>query len=135
MWPIQVIMQVRTERLINLRKYRFTKNNRVKSKKNFQHVYTAGRSVVDDLAVIYIMTKQADRIKIGLAVGKKLGTAVTRNHTKRMMREVFRKKRHEINPGTEIIWVARKKLITADYNTFERVFVRLIKRAGLLNQL
>lgn len=62
----------------------------IKSKKGFQLVYSSGRSCVDSLSVIYVLTFPSDKVQIGLAVGKKLGNAVLRNHVKRMMREVFR---------------------------------------------
>ncbi len=96
-------------------------------------MYSSGRSVVDALSVIYVLTSNGEKAKIGLAVGKKLGPAVMRNRIKRMMREVFRVRKHELKPGVNIIWVARKKLVAADYNTYDRVFMRLAKRAGLLN--
>ncbi len=116
------------------KKFTFKKSNRLKSKKSFQIVYVKGRTVVDPLSVFYILPEQAADIRIGLAVGKKLGCAVVRNHVKRMMREVFRRHREEMKKGYHIVWVARKKLTKADYKTFERVFLRLAKRAALLQE-
>lgn len=120
--------------LMQEKKFRFKKINRLKSKKNFQIVYAQGRTVVDGMAVFYILPGQGDDIKIGLAVGKKLGCAVVRNRVKRLMREVFRRHRSELKKGYHIVWVARRKLAVADYRTFERVFLRLAKRAALLQK-
>ncbi len=114
--------------------FKFRKMNKLKSKQDFQAVYTKGRTVVDALAVFYISSQQDDKVQIGLAVGKKIGCAVTRNHVKRMMREVFRMHLAELKTGYQIVWVARKKLAKADYKTFERVFLRLAKRAALLKE-
>lgn len=114
------------------KKFIFPKQNRIKSKNNFQLVYTTGRSVVDSLAVIYVLPMDAGGPKIGLAVGKKIGNAVKRNRVKRMMREVFRSHRHEIVENVQIIWLARKKLVSADLKTYDRVFMRLAKRASIL---
>lgn len=132
MWPIFSI-RLGVNVLEKFKKFKFTKADRIKSKKGFQLVYSSGRSVVDALSVIYVLTSNGEKAKIGLAVGKKLGPAVMRNRIKRMMREVFRVRKHELKPGVNIIWVARKKLVAADYNTYDRVFMRLAKRAGLLN--
>lgn len=132
MWPI-FSMRSGVNILEKTRRFKFGKMERIKSKKGFQLVYNSGRSVVDALSVIYVLTSPAERVQIGLAVGKKLGNAVLRNHVKRMMREVFRNRKHELKAGSHIVWVARKKLIAADYNTYDRVFMRLAKRAGLLN--
>ena len=132
MWPI-FSMRLGENILEKSRRFNFGKMERIKSKKGFQLVYSSGRSVVDSLSVIYVLTFPSDKVQIGLAVGKKLGNAVLRNHVKRMMREVFRNRKHELKAGSRIVWVARKKLIAADYHTYDRVFMRLVKRAGLLN--
>ena len=86
------------------------------------------------LTVLYNFTESMGIPNLGLAVGKKLGCAVVRNHVKRLMREVFRKHKAELKKGYHIVWVARRKLTKADYKTFERVFLRLAKRAALLQE-
>lgn len=114
--------------------YRLRKINRLKAKGSFQAVYGKGRTVVDALSVFYIMNAKDEELKLGLAVGKKLGCAVVRNRMKRLMREVFRLHQSELKRGVHFIWVARRKLTKADYKTFERVFLRLAKRAALLRE-
>ena len=132
MWPI-FSMRLGVTILEKVKRFKFRKINRIKSKKGFQLVYTSGRSVVDTLSVIYVLASPTEEVKIGLAVGKKLGNAVLRNRVKRMMREAFRMRKNEIKANTNIVWVARKKLIAADYKTYDRVLMRLVKRAGLMN--
>ena len=108
------------------------RKKRIKSKAGFQLVYTTGRSVVDSLSVLYVLPLDAEGPKIGFAVGKKIGNAVVRNRVKRMMREVFRHHKSELLTNIQLIWVARKKLAAADLKTYDRVFMRLAKRAVLL---
>lgn len=110
---------------------KFKKIYRLKSSLRFQKVYKEGKSFVDSFAVFYIMHSHNEELKIGFAVGKKLGNAVVRNHTKRMMREVFRKKIKDLKPGYNIVWVARKRIINSDLKNYERVFNRLAKKAKL----
>ena len=114
------------------RDFSFRKENRIKSKNTFQIVYKTGRSVVDSMSVMYVLPNEEKNIKIGFAVGKKMGSAVTRNRVKRLMREVFRHRKAELKDSVQIIWVARKKLVEADIYTYDRIFMRLAKRAGLL---
>ena len=114
--------------------YSFKKINRLKSKKSFQVVYNKGRSIIDGMSVFYILPEQQEDVKIGLAVGKKLGCAVVRNKMKRLMREVFRMHKMRLKKGYHIVWVARRKLAKADLKTYERVFLRLAKRAALLQE-
>lgn len=114
------------------RDFSFRKENKIKSKNAFQIVYKTGRSVVDSMSVMYVLPNEEKNIKIGFAVGKKMGSAVTRNRVKRLMREVFRHRKAELKDSVQIIWVARKKLVEADIYTYDRIFMRLAKRAGLL---
>ncbi len=114
------------------RDFSFRKENRIKSKNAFQIVYKTGRSVVDSMSVMYVLPNEEKNIKIGFAVGKKMGSAVTRNRVKRLMREVFRHRKAELKDSVQIIWVVRKKLVEADIYTYDRIFMRLAKRAGLL---
>jgi len=115
-----------------MKEFGFPKSNKIKSKREFQLVYEKGHSVVDGLSVFYVMPAETGVVKIGFAVGKKVGNAVVRNHIKRLMREVFRQHKSEIAPGVKIIWVARNKLARSDIGTYERVFMRLARRANLL---
>jgi ribonuclease P protein component len=130
MWPILPCTQVFN--VIMRHKFRFKKLHRIKSAKLFQFVYKNGHSVVDPMGVLYVLPQEGSSCKLGLAVGKKLGNAVVRNHVKRMMREVYRTNRSELQRDAYIIWVARHKLVKADIKTYQRVFLRLSKRAGLL---
>ena len=117
-----------------MKEFTFPKSNKIKARKEFQNVYEKGHSVVDGLAVFYVLPGENEKIKIGFAVGKKVGNAVIRNHIKRMMREVFRMHKGELKSNFKVIWVARKRLAQADFKTYERVFLRLAKRAALLKQ-
>lgn len=110
----------------------FKKENRLKSKRSFQFVYNKGRSYVDGMSVLYVLPNQGEELKLGCAVGKKLGCAVVRNHVKRLMREVFRQHKENLVNGYHIIWMARRNLVKADFKTFEKVFLRLSKKAALL---
>jgi len=111
--------------------YKLKKIYKIKSSKVFQRVYSTGRRVLDDYGVFYILPSRDQTVKMGFAVGKKLGNAVVRNHTKRLMREIYRTKRPLFKKQVHVIWVARKRLVTANISMYERVFDRLATKAGL----
>ena len=117
-----------------MKRFGFPKLNKLKSSKEFQDVYEKGHSVVDGMSVFYVLPGKNEKIQVGFAVGKKMGNAVTRNHVKRMMREAFRLHKGELNDKVRLIWVARKRLAQADLKTYERVFLRLAKRAALMRR-
>lgn len=113
-----------------MHKFGFPKSSRLKNKKRFQFVYQRGKAYVVPCGALYVFPAQD--LKIGLAVGKKLGCAVVRNHVKRMMREAFRHHRNKFSPKFHLIWVARYKLVRADLADFERTLLVLAGRAGIL---
>lgn len=115
--------------------FRFRRINKLKKKKSFQAVYKGGHSVVERAGVLYWSEHPGQLKKIGFAVGKKLGHAVVRNRIKRMMREVFRLHQHKLPDDVDIIFVARKSLVGAQFRQAESVFLRLCRRSGLLREI
>lgn len=110
----------------------FPKKLKLKNKKSFQKVYQMGTAYIDRFAIINIMAIPDQQLKIGFAVGKKLGNAVVRNHTKRLMREAVRHTQYNIKLGYHIVVVARKPLLNSSLNVYYESLYRLIKKAGLL---
>ncbi len=113
------------------KKFRLPWTFRLKKNKSFQAIYRNGTSYVDKYAIINVMPITSLQLKIGFAVGKKLGNAVVRNHTKRLMREVFRHSKDSVKVGYEIIFVARKPLINSNLSVYYAAWNRLVKKAGL----
>lgn len=116
------------------KRYTLKKSDRLKSKKGFQEVYKKGRAAADALAVLYVLPGREGERRIGFAAGKKLGCAAVRNRTKRMMREAYRRHKEELPTGCRLVWMARRRLVGAGLETFESVFLRLAKRAALLQE-
>jgi ribonuclease P protein component len=48
------------------------------------------------------------KTRLGLTVGKKVGSAVRRNRIKRLLREFFRRSKHRFPPSQDIIFIAIK---------------------------
>lgn len=117
----------------NLKRYTLPKNLRLTKKKDFQNVYRSGKVYVDRSSILYILPNNALPSKVGFAVGKKLGNAVLRNSIKRKMREVFRHTQQHILPGYNLIWVARKSLISKNLGSYYQVFEQILKKTQLYN--
>lgn len=116
-------------KMSNLKRYTFVKKTRLKKNKDFKNVYDEGKVYVDRYSVLYVLPKEELLLKVGFAVGKKLGNAVLRNSIKRKMREVLRHIQHNIRPGYQLVWVARKPLVNKKldmyYQVFERVLIKM----------
>ncbi|MGE5797240.1 MAG: ribonuclease P protein component, partial [Ignavibacteria bacterium] len=72
-----------------------SRNERIKSKKDFKTIFSAGETLFSSDKIIratYIIEQipEAPGVKIGVAVNKHYGTAVWRNRIKRLLKESFR---------------------------------------------
>jgi ribonuclease P protein component len=86
---------------------RFGAAMRVKSGAEFAQAYKAG--VRDDArwVVVYGRPNGLPHARLGLSVSRKVGGAVVRNRLKRLLREAFRLRQHELAPGIDLIVVGR----------------------------
>lgn len=79
------------------RKFTLPKHRILRGKKNFQQLFESG-SVLHGSAVQfrYLLTGKENGVKIGFIAKKSLGNAVTRNRTKRLLREAWRLQQEEM---------------------------------------
>ena len=72
--------------------------------------------------------------KMGMAVSKKVGDAVTRNRVKRYIREVFRHERASLREGLRIVVVARTAAAGLTYAESREALRRLFRQGGALGE-
>ena len=86
--------------------HRFPKRRRLLSKKDFERVFAKRQSVSDRWLVLYGATNELGNARLGLTVSRKLGGATVRNRWKRLLREAFRLKQHEL-PRLDLVCIPR----------------------------
>lgn len=62
----------------------------LKENKDFRRLYHRGKSYVSPVLVTYVMKNRKAGLRIGFTTSKKIGIAVQRNRSRRIMREAFR---------------------------------------------
>ena len=70
-------------------------------------------------------------LRIGVSAGKAVGNAVTRNRAKRRMRASLSELMENIQPGWDLVFLARKPIVDAAYQEILAAEIYLLKRAGL----
>ncbi len=78
-----------------MKRFGLSRDERIKSRKDFENIYSVGRSLISvdkKIKLFYLLEKQSEQpgVKIAVAVGKKFGTAVWRNRFKRIIKNSFR---------------------------------------------
>ncbi len=95
--------------------FRFPKENRLRKPGEFRRVYENGKRFEGRLMTVFIVSSETDFQRLGITASKKaIGNAVERNRAKRLLREVFRLNKAELNElDTKFDWVlnARRGLL------------------------
>lgn len=73
-----------------------------------------------------------EKPRLGIIASRKVGGAVVRNRTRRRIREIFRKRQHEIRIGTWIVIILSGRAARATYSQLEDEWLRLARRASIL---
>jgi len=93
-------------------------------------VYNKGSSWVSDLVVMKALPNGLNFSRCGFSVGRRVGKAVVRNRVKRRLREILRLT--PLQPGWDIIFIARPMIASAHYASMEKSVKGLLSRAQLL---
>ena len=109
-----------------MRKERLTKASQ------FAAVYEGGDSRANKLLVLRALPNGLGTTRCGFAVSKRVGNAVVRNRVKRRLRACIQMM--PIEPGWDIVLVARMAASTADYHSLEAAARDLLRRASLLRE-
>lgn len=106
--------------------------NRLKKRYQFNYVYKSGEHFSSNHIVLYVVGSKTKYIKVGLAVTKKVGHAVTRNRIRRQLREIIGKVIPNLKQQNNIIVVAKDNVTQATFAELTAEFNKLIVKAGLI---
>lgn len=107
-------------------KYGLPKENRLLKRRDFQRVYREGRLFQDRYFKIFYL-EGAGPPRLGLAVSRRLGKAVARNRTKRIIREAFRLNK-DLFAGLEVVIQPRAAAMDLSKKELRERFLRVIAR-------
>lgn len=113
---------------------RFGRAARIKQTRDFARTRQQGqRAVCGCLIANWRVLPGGSRTRLGVVVSSKIGNAVVRSRSRRLLRESFRLHQHEINQPLDLVLVARQSINGRKLSVVEQDFLTTLKRAGLLN--
>ncbi len=107
----------------------FPKSVRIRKQADFDAVYQAAIYAADNTLVMQAHCNGLNVTRLGLSVSKKVGDAPTRNKWKRIIREVFRKSRHQLPVGVDLV-IRPRKGAELTFSAVERSLPRLAERVA-----
>ena len=81
----------------------FPKSSRLVKNEQFRAVLAQKRRFSDNLLTLYIAENGLGHSRLGVSVGKSLGSAVVRNRLKRLLREAFRQNQGQLPSGFDYL--------------------------------
>lgn len=115
--------------------YRLRKNN------EFKLVYRRGKSLANNLLVLYTFNNRKNKTednltynKVGISVSKKVGNSVVRSRSKRLIYESYRLNIKDVKTGYDFVFVARSAINEKKYSDVEAAMINLFKKAGIYLQ-
>jgi ribonuclease P protein component len=104
----------------------------LKSNPDFRRLYNRGKAITDPALVIYYSNNRAGICRIGITTSKKIGNAVERNHSRRLLREAFRSVCPSVKPQYDIVIVARSKTKYVKSTRLAEIMMNIFEREGML---
>ncbi|MEO6259321.1 MAG: ribonuclease P protein component [Thermoanaerobaculia bacterium] len=109
------------------------KSKRLAKRREFLHVYEAGRKMFSRYCVVFFSDNDLAHSRLGVTATKKLGGAVVRNRLKRWTRETYRRQREPLGlDARHFDYVVNVKPAAADasYVDYSVDLQRALQRAG-----
>ena len=103
----------------------------LKQNHEFRRLYNRGKSAVSPYFAIYCRKTGRPYSRLGITTGVKLGNAVKRNFVRRRIRALYRSNEAGLQPGYDIVVVARTRAIFGRYADLERSFHQITRKLVL----
>ena len=110
------------------------KKFRLKKSADFQRVRRFGKAIAHPFVVLIFLPNTSDSIRVGVAAGKSIGNAVTRNRAKRILRTAAAAHLPQITPGYDLVLIARKPITNTKSTELVPVLLKLLQQARLIAQ-
>ena len=110
------------------------RHQRLRDRTRFQQVREAGRSWAHPLLVLCALPNDLPGTRFGFTASRHVGKAVVRNRARRLMREAARLFLPNIEPGWDLVFIARSAIVGASFRDVAEACGMLLRRAALWRQ-
>lgn len=108
------------------------KINIIKKSEEFEKIIKNNKSYRSKYFYIYLTETQNETYHFGLSVGKKIGNAVTRNKTKRRLKEILSK--NDYQKIFDCIIIVRREIKEASFSEIKEDINNALKRLLIIKE-
>ena len=105
----------------------------ITSNRDFQRIYRRGKSFVSPALVTYAVKTKNHNLRIGITTSKKVGKAVNRNRSRRVIRAAFTHLNADPSASFDIIFVARTKTAFCKSYEVEKYMQEHFRMLGIIS--
>jgi ribonuclease P protein component len=113
----------RSERDTGGNRATFPRTYRLTRRSQFRTVYERGKRIGSPSFTLFGLPNDAGSCRLGITATRRLGGAVRRNRIKRVLRDIFRRNRPEIDAALDLVINPRPGIEARDRETLEREFL------------
>ena len=111
----------------------YPKSERITRKREYLEVFEQGQKWVGRAVICYVVRREGQGRRCGVAVSRKVGSAVVRNRVKRYLKEIYRANRSRLVDDARIVIVARPAAANLDYRQCVGAIQRLLEEGDVLS--
>ncbi|MEA3497945.1 MAG: ribonuclease P protein component [Campylobacterota bacterium] len=105
-----------------------SKSHRINTNKEFNQIYRSNKKWHTHSFVVFF--QKSDDFKVAFVSSKKVGNAVYRAKSRRLLRALVLEKENQLTNG-KYIFVAKNDIFERDFKTLQKDFKYAIKKLGL----
>jgi len=95
--------------------YTFGKEERIRRRVEFQRISQEGVKYQTKHFWVYVCPNRLPYRRLGITAGKRIGSAVERNHLKRLLREFFRRHKELLFKSSDFVVTAKAGATKLDF--------------------
>lgn len=112
---------------------KFPASRRLKSGRDFARPRMGGKRLVQGCLIMnWMAVPQRPHSRLGVITSRKVGMAVVRSRSRRLLREAFRQHQSLLVEPIDLVLVARPSIAGKDQHAVNRDYLTALRRGGLM---
>jgi ribonuclease P protein component len=113
---------------------RLSRHQRLTFSRYFREAYDQRCNRVGRYMVLWLRRGEDASLRLGVVASRKVGNAVKRARARRILREAYRRNRHLFSGSHDVVLVARRALLSAQWDDVVAELLRLAGGIGLIDE-